>query len=309
MKVFLPGIAGFIGKSVLTHLLVQGHEVLGIIRSDRDRGQVLADPRVKLFIGDVTRPRDLVHALPDFDACIYLPGLLREFPSKGVTFKSVHADGVKNLIEVAKVKGARRWVQMSALGVGQGHSTGYYDTKLAGEGHVKSSGLDWTIFRPSVVVSESFDPRLNFVSELRNVISKAPVIPVFGDGKYRLQPIALDVLAKAMVDSLTMTECYGKTYEVGGPEKLTYREVLKTIATAQGMERKPFISIPFAPVRFAASLFDKFAFFPVTRDQLNMLEYENIVHRNEDQREFEATFQPRKVTFANGVKSYFAGKR
>lgn len=307
MKVLLPGIAGFVGRSVLQHLVASDHEVIGIVRSEKDRAQTRSHPAVSIILGDVTDPQNLHSQLPDFDACIYLPGLLREFPSKGVTFKSVHADGVKNLVDVARSKGASRWVQMSALGVGQDHHTGYYDTKLEGEGHVKSSGMDWTIFQPSVVFSETYDPRLNFVSELGNVISKSPVLPVFGDGMYRLQPIALDVLAKAMVDSLTMPETCGKTYEVGGPEKLTYRDILKTIAMAQGAGKKPVLSIPFAPVKFAASLFDKFAFFPVTRDQLTMLEYENIVKNDSDQRAFEGAFHPRVVRFADGVRSYFAG--
>ncbi len=309
MKVLLPGIAGFVGKVVLRHLVANGHEVIGIIRSDKDRQQIDNGTTANLIIGDVTDPSALRQAVPDLDAVIYLPGLLREFPSKRVTFKSVHADGVKNLLEVAKSKGATRWVQMSALGVGKGHHTGYYDTKLTGEAHVKRSDLQWTIFRPSVIFSEDYDPRPNFVSELGNVIAKAPVLPAFGNGKYRLQPVALDVLAKAMVDSLTQPETYGQTYEVGGPDKLTYREILKTIATARGMSTKPIVSIPFGPVRFAASLFDKFAFFPVTRDQLTMLEHENVVESDADISMFDNTFHPRTVRFADGVRSYFAGKR
>jgi uncharacterized protein YbjT (DUF2867 family) len=307
MKVLLPGIAGFIGKSVAHHLVEAGHEVIGVVRSEKDRSAVASSASVSLYLGDVTRPEDLLKTLPNYDACIYLPGLLREYPAKGVTFQSVHADGVENLITLSKEKGARRWVQMSALGVDQGFNTGYYDTKLQGEQHVRRSGLDWTIFRPSVVFSEEYDPRLNFVSELGNVIAKSPVIPVFGDGKYRLQPVALDVLAKAMADALTMPQTEGKTYDVGGPERLAYREILKIIASAQGMARKPMISIPFGPVKFAASLFDKFAFFPVTQDQLTMLQHENIVDP-EAQRMFEETFAPREVQFADGVKRFFAGK-
>jgi NADH dehydrogenase len=307
MRVLVPGIAGFVGKAIGKHLLDSGHEVLGVIRSEKDKAAVPTHPRVKLVLGDVTSPDELIRTLPDLDACIYLPGLLREYPSRGITFQQVHADGVKNMIGVAKLKGATRWIQMSALGVGKAY-TGYYSTKLEGEQHVKRSGLAWTIFRPSVVFSEEYDPRLNFVSELGKVIAKAPVIPVFGNGMYRLQPIALEVLARAMVDALMMPETIGKTYEVGGPEKLTYRDILKTIASAQGMGGKPVISIPFAPVKLAATLLDNYAFFPITRDQITMLQHENIVEQNKDETAFEETFHPRRVSFENGVRSYFAGK-
>jgi uncharacterized protein YbjT (DUF2867 family) len=308
MRLLLPGVAGFVGKAVVTHLLEQGHEVIGIVRSERDKVSVLADPRLRVLIGDVTKPEDLSPKLPDLDACLYLPGLLREFPQKGITFQSVHADGVRNLIEVARAHGATRWIQMSALGVGRGHSTGYYDTKLKGEAHVKASGMDWTIFRPSVVFSEEYDPRLNFVSELGDLVRKAPVIPILGDGQYRLQPVALDVLAKAMVGALQMPETYNQTYEVGGPEKLTYIEIIKTIAIAQGMGSKPMVNIPFAPVRLMASLLDRFAFFPITRDQVTMLRHENIVEDEAKQVEFERIFTPRSVRFSDGVRQYFAGK-
>ena len=307
MRVLVPGIAGFVGKAVQNELLAAGHEVIGMIRSVKDR-QML-DRRVSVIMGDVTDTTLLRDKLPAIDACIYLPGLLREFPQKGVNFKSVHADGVRNVMEAAKSKGAGRWVQMSALGVGRGLQTGYYETKLQGEAHVKASGLGWTIFRPSVVFSREYDPRPNFVSELGNIIRRSPVIPVFGDGKYRLQPIALEVLARAMVASLAMPESYGKTYEVGGPEKLRYRDILRTIADAQGLSKKPMISVPFGPFKFLASILDQYPFFPVTRGQLAMLEHENVVEDPAMQAEFEHTFRPEHISFAEGVKSYFASKR
>src|SRR3954464_3215065 len=119
MRVLLPGIAGFVGKAVQKHLIAAGHETIGMIRSNSDRDQIMADPSVSLILGDVTKPNELLHDLPELDAVIYLPGLLREFPSKGISFQSVHADGVKNLLDVARSKGAIRWIQMSALGVGK----------------------------------------------------------------------------------------------------------------------------------------------------------------------------------------------
>jgi len=307
MKVLVPGISGFVGKAVQNELLSAGHEVIGMIRSEKDRRWL--DPKITVVIGDLTETATLADKLPDFDACIYLPGLLREFPQKGISFQRVHADGVRDLIDVAREKSATRWVQMSALGVGRGVSTGYYDTKLQGETHVKASGLNWTIFRPSVVFSEQYDPRPNFVSELGNVIRQSPVIPVFGDGKYRLQPVSLDVLARAMVASLTMPATYGKTFEVGGPEKLAYRDILRIIAAAQGMSKKPIVSLPFGPFKFLASLFDKYPFFPVTQGQLAMLENENVVEDPSLDRDFEQTFSSERKLFTDGVRGFFASKK
>jgi uncharacterized protein YbjT (DUF2867 family) len=308
MRVLLPGIAGFVGKGLLDELLGRGHEVIGIVRSESDLARLPRSGQLQVVYGDVSAPARLSEALPSsFDACIYLPGLLREFPAKGITFQQVHVEGVRNLLKLAKDRGATRWLQMSALGVGRGYSTKYYQTKLEAETLVKQSGLDWTIFRPSVMFSEEYDPRLNFVSELGKVVRMAPVIPIFGDGKYRMQPVALSVLAKAMVDSLSNAETNGKTYEVGGPDQLQYRQILQTIARAQG-KKKPMISVPFGLMKGVASLLDRFPFFPVTRDQLTMLEHENIVRDPKLEREFNATFNPKRITFAEGVQRYYATK-
>lgn len=305
MRVLVPGIAGFIGMRLLGHLLEAGHEVVGIVRSASEIQRLPSSVQVRYLIGDVTDPEKLVLQLPStFDACIYLPGLLREFPNKGITFQKVHTDGVRNLLTICKERGAKRWLQMSALGVGRGYQAGYYRTKLEAEHLVQQSGLDWTIFRPSVVFSETFDPKLNFVSELGDVLRKTPVMPVFGDGKYRLQPVSREVLTKAISDSLELPETFGKTFEIGGPDKLEYQDILKIIASALGKKRA-FVHIPFGFMRSVASVLDTFSFFPVTQDQLTMLENENIVIDPNKEREFFEIFKPETKHFEDGVRNFY----
>jgi NADH dehydrogenase len=247
----------------------------------------------------------LTEAAQGQEAIIYLPGLLREFPSKGITFQKVHVDGVRNLLAIAKESGVQRWLQMSALGTTAEATTGYYKTKWQGEQLVQNSGLDWTIFRPSVIFGSEPTKRITFAGELAHAIKVAPFLPIFGNGKYRMQPVSRDVVCGAIVKSLAQPETIGKIYELGGPEKLTYIEIMRGIAQAMG-KPKPAVYIPFWPVEMMAALFDRYKFFPLTRDQLVMLKNENIVKDPAREREFETTFHPSQPTFAEGLRGYFA---
>lgn len=283
-----------------------GHQVVALLHR-ADPAWSKRHPEVRTVVGDVAGA-DLLNDLDQrLDAVIYLPGLLREFPAKGITFERVHAEGVKNIIAQSKKLGATRWIQMSALGVGEGLTTGYYESKLKGEGYVRSSGMDWTIFRPSVIFSDRYDARPNFVSELGNVVRLAPVIPIFGDGNYRLQPVSLEEVSRSMVRALEMPSTVGQTYELGGPQKIAYKDILKVIASAQGL-RKPIVRVPFGVVSTAAKLLDTFAFFPITRDQIAMLKHENIVRFPNKEAEFRDTFRLAPHYFEEGVRKFFSSR-
>jgi uncharacterized protein YbjT (DUF2867 family) len=311
MHILLTGPTGFIGTQVLAELIAARHLVTCVVHNQKAQDQLKsAGFTGTIVLGDVSKKNSLQKvdeylSSGQIEAIIYLPGLLREFPSKGITFQGVHFDGVKNLVGLAKKHGIRRWLQMSALGASKNSTTGYFKTKWAAEELLRTSGLDWTIFRPSVIFSDTPTTRMNFAGELGNVAKMAPFLPVFGDGKYRLQPVSIQEVVGSMVRALKMPETIGQTYELGGPEKLSYNEVMIQIATAMG-KRKPIVHIPFWMVRPIASLLDGFSFFPVTNDQLTMLLNENIVHDANEEAKFARTFGMEQMRFSTGMQGYFA---
>jgi uncharacterized protein YbjT (DUF2867 family) len=309
MKIFLAGASGYVGERVLDDLLAAGHEVTALVHSERSREEIArADPNVKAVKGDVTSADDMLRAVPSgTQAVIYLPGLLRESPthdrssaSKPITFRAVHVEGVRNVLAAAKAAGARRWVQMSALGARQNGATEYYRTKWEAEELVRASGLGWTILRPSLIFDDRPRRQHNFVAEVANAIHLAPFVPILGSGKFLLQPVSVDDVSQTIIQSLTKAETIGKIYEMGGPEKMTYRELVRIIAAARGT-KKPAIKIPLWAIMSVARLLGRFSWFPITVDEIVMLRCGNYVHDSSDDRKWREAFELPMKRFSESV--------
>jgi len=292
MNIFLAGASGFAGSRVLDDLVSAGHDVVALAHSERSLEEIArSNPKAKAVKGDVANADDMLRAVPiGMDAIIYLPGLLREFPSKGITFRKVHVDGVKNLLAAAKQSGATRWIQMSALGASQNGSTGYFRTKWEAEELVRASGLDWTILRPSLIFDDRQRHQHNFVDEIAKAIRMSPLVPILGDGKFLFQPVSLDDVSQTIVQSLSKPETIGKIYEIGGPEKITYIELVTRIAQAIN-SKKPPVQIPLLLISSFARLFGPFSWFPITEDQILMIKDGNYVHDPIEDKKWQETFK------------------
>ncbi len=305
MKIVVAGATGFVGDGIVNNLRSAGHELIAIVHSPRSGEDLRANhPEITQVIADVSDDaaiRSVEGAFAGSDTLVYLPGLLRQFPKQGRTFQKVHVEGVRTLLASATRSGISRWVQMSALGTRANAVTEYFKTKWQAEELVRASALDWTILRPSIVFGTTPTKKISFVNEIAKVTRTAPLLPIFGDGNYRMQPIALEVVADAVAKALNQKETIHQSYDLGGPEKIAYEEIMRLISRAEG-KNKPVVHIPFGLVEFMASLLDRFAVFPFTRDQLTMLKEENIVHDPAREREFNEIFHPRKITFLEGLQ-------
>ncbi|MFI5201723.1 MAG: NAD(P)H-binding protein [Candidatus Kapaibacterium sp.] len=316
MKILLAGASGFMGERVLKDLLSASHEVTALVHSDRSVSELArSNPRVKAVTGDVTRSSDMLRAMPNgIEAIIYLPGLLRESPREGITFRAVHVEGVRNVLAAAKAVGmddrssTRRWIQMSALGAGPNASTEYYRTKWEAEELVKASSFDWTILRPSLIYDDRPRRQHNFVDEIVKAIRMAPFVPILGNvddrsstGEFLLQPVSVDDVSQTIVQSLAKPETAGNIYEIGGPEKLTYRQVVITIARAMGT-KKPAIKIPLGAIMSTARLLDRFSWFPITRDEIRMLRDGNYIRDPGEDRKWRETFELPMKRFTEGIQ-------
>ena len=255
MRLVLVGGSGFLGTHVARTLLKRGHEVL--VLSRRGRGPLEG---VRYLKADAAKGEGL-EILAGADAAIYLAGIIRE---REQTFEAVHVEGVRGVVEAMRSFGVRRLFHVSALGARRGTKSRYFETKAKGEEVVRASGLDWTIFRPSLVFGEGDE----FFGKILKGLVRMPLpfIPIIGSGAYPFRPVWAGDVAEALSQSLEKPETLAEAYDLVGPKEYTYRELVLLMRDALG-SKKPLLSLP---VGFF-SVLSRMPGAPITPDQLFML--------------------------------------
>jgi NADH dehydrogenase len=221
--IFIAGATGFVGGHLIDALLKNGYKLRCLARSEKAE-KALREKGINVFSGDITVPETIEGALDGVDFVIHLVGIIEEKGS--ATFQNVHVDGTRNLIAEAKRAGVKHFFYQSALGADKSSWSGYLRTKAEAEEIVASSGIPFTIFRPSLIIGK-WD---GFTKKLRDLIKISPVIPIPGDGKSRLQPIYINDWASCMLKALASPDSFKGIFEIGGPQQLTYNEIVKDLA-------------------------------------------------------------------------------
>jgi NADH dehydrogenase len=269
-RVFVTGGTGFVGRAVVQALRASGCAVRCVVRrgSERDLQGLGAIERIE---GDIMARQSLEQGMEGCDAVIHLVGIIREQPAARVTFERVHTQGTLNVLQAAAAIGVRRYIHMSALGTRAGARSRYHQTKWAAEEAVRASTLPWTIFRPSVIYGRGD----GFVTLLARMIERLRIVPVIGSGRQRLQPVPVAQVAEAFVRALTLDASVKHTYDIGGPEPVTMLDLIDRVAAAMGRRRPLKVHAPLGLVRALTRLLHRFPDYPLTPDQLLMLEEEN----------------------------------
>ena len=280
MKVAVIGGTGFVGSYVVNALLGDGHNVALLVRPGSE-SKAPSHDRIQPVIGEVGSREAIDTTVADCDAVIYCIGILREDKAKGITFEALQYRGVVDSVDAAQAAGVKRFLLMSANGV-EKRATPYQKTKHSAEEYLQASRLEATVFRPSVIFGDPHG-RMEIATQLYQDIVKPP-IPAAGfhngllpsKGQLMMSPVHVQDVAKAFVAALADPASLGRTYELGGPDDLSWTELIRRVADATG-RRKWIIPFPVAAMKLAATLFDWVPFFPVTRDQLTMLSMGNTV--------------------------------
>jgi NADH dehydrogenase len=299
MKVFLTGSSGFVGRGILEKLAAAGHETVCLVRPGSEP-KLRPDPawqdRVRLHPGDLFDLASLERGMAGCDAVIHLVGIIREQPGRGITFSRIHLTGTEHVLAIAKKTGIGRFIQMSALGARPGATSPYHQTKYAAERLVQDSGIPYTIFRPSVI----FGPGDEFVNMLAGLV-RLPITPVIGSGSYQLQPVSRQTVADVFTEALVNPQAVNQIFEVGGPERLSYEQILDSIGKALGKQQVRKLFIPLRLMKPVITLMEGFSFFPITNTQLTMLLEGNVC---EDAEKLYNTFATPKVMFQQGIAQY-----
>ena len=264
MRVLVTGGTGFVGPHVVHALRARETPVRALVR-DPARVTRLTAWGVELARGDVTDPASLRAACEGVDAVIHLVAIIRGRPED---FERVMSQGTRNVVEAAQEAGVRRFVLASALGLDERtkDAVPYFAAKWEMERAVRESPLEDVILRPSFVFGRDGGVLPTFVRLARF----APVTPIIGPGTQRLQPIWIEDLAEHYALAVTEQAAAGRTFELGGPEAVSWNEFWARLKRALGV-RRPSVHVPFGAMRLQATLTERLPGAPVTRDQLTML--------------------------------------
>ena len=267
------GGSGFIGRHVVRALAQAGVRVRVATRH----------PERALFlktmgeVGQITpvlaniRDDDSVRAAIDgSDAVINLVGILVQQGRQ--RFDAVHRTGAERVARTARGAGASRLIHFSAIGASASSRSVYARSKAAGEAAMRDMFPDATVVRPSIV----FGPEDDFFNRFAALARLLPVLPLFGGGTTRFQPVYVGDIANAAAAMLDDPESIGQTYELGGPSVRQFKELIDAVLEATGRRRILF-PIPYMVGEFQASFLQLLPAPPLTRDQVRLLRTDNVV--------------------------------
>src|SRR6266849_374725 len=267
------GGSGFVGRSVVRALCKRDYRVRVAVRRPELAGHLQPLGKVgqvHAVQANLRYPASVEAAMRDSHVAINLVGILAQGGAQ--TFDAVQGRGAGAVAKAASAVGARM-VHVSAIGADDNSLSRYARAKAAGEKAVLSASPTATVLRPSVV----FGPEDQFTNRFASLARMSPMLPLIGGGVTRLQPVYVGDVATAVADAVDGKTKAGATYELGGPEVLTMREIMKIIlATTE--RRRMLVSLPFGLAKFQA-LFLQYAPGPLklTPDQVELLRADNVV--------------------------------
>jgi len=274
MRVLVTGGTGFVGPHIVRAIAEQGHDLKLLVR-DSTRSRDLPGRPV---VGEMTNMASLRTAAEGIDTIVHLVAIRQ---GRAEDFERVMEQGTRDLVAAAKEAGVRRFVLMSALGTSEEtkNLVPYYHAKWAMEQAVKESGLEHVIFRPSFV----FGCDGGILPTFRKLAKLTPVTPIIGSGDQKIQPIWIDDVAAYFAAAVGKDEVADRTFELGGPDVVSWNEFWQRLKSALGMRRRPSMHVPVGLMRLNARVTEKLpGNIPLTRDLLTMLEHSDNVVSNDD---------------------------
>ena len=286
MIVAVTGATGFVGRHILDGLLRREHEVRALVRDPSRHGWLSDRSGVEVVAGALEDQEALRRLVAGAGAVVHLVGIIVEVGR--ATFERVHVEGTSRLLAAARGAGVPRFVHMSALGArSDARATAYHRTKAAAEELVRTAGLSHAILRPSLIAG----PENEVLKMMVTMLRLSPLVPVIGNGLYQLQPVAAEDVADAFATAVEDSSIEG-TFDIAGPEPLTYHQVLDQLEEALGVQRRR-VAVPVSVVRFSAYAGTVLPNLnPITPDQLQMLLEGNTTARNALATTFHVTPQP-----------------
>ena len=278
MRIAIFGGTGFVGFNLIEFLSEKNIKINALVRSGSEH-KILKNNNITNVSGDIKTGSAITKTIRDCDYVIYNIGILKESLETGSTFKGMQYQGLVDVIDHCSEMEIKKFILMSANGI-EKNVTDYQRTKLAAENYLMQSGLNYTIFRPSVIFGNP-KGRMEFATQLLNemIIPPIPAVNFFSSlnpklNSVMMSPVHVNDVVEAIYTALNSDITNDKTYNLGGPNELSWIEIIKTIMTVTKKE-KLVIPMPIIIMKIVTQLFSWIPFLPVTYDQIIMLEQGN----------------------------------
>jgi NADH dehydrogenase len=298
-RVLVTGGEGFLGSHLIPRLVSRGHVVRATFLDPGGPGRRAA-PGIDWRPVDLSREGALQGVAEGCDVVVHLAG--RFVPSGRLTLARVHGTGTRHLIEEAERAGVKRLVYVSVLGARPGDA-GYFGTKFDAEIAVVSSPIPSVILRPSVI----YGPGDRFTSSILHMLRTLPAFPLPGGGRFRLQPLAVEDMVDALSQCVERQDLDDGEFELAGPERLTFREIVTIAASLIGL-RRPFVTLPERISLSAAHLAHRAGFpAPFTPEQIALFTTENVL--DTDCNPLLEVFRVKPLPFRDALADYLEFER
>jgi uncharacterized protein YbjT (DUF2867 family) len=237
--ILLTGATGTVGSALLRRLTGAGEPVRCLVRDPRRLGDQRV--RVQIALGDLADPPSFRNALRGVGTVVHLAASIRDQP--GGSIEELNAVATLRLVRAAERAGARRFLFFSAMGARHHSRTRFFRAKALAQEAVQASRLETAVFRPSIVYTPG-DPWLTLLERF----SYLPALPISGSGRAEYQPIWAEDVADCVVSALRASGPRRRAFELGGPDTLTYDEIVRAALGAVG-RRRPLLHVPLPVVR------------------------------------------------------------
>ncbi|MCZ6522806.1 MAG: complex I NDUFA9 subunit family protein [Alphaproteobacteria bacterium] len=267
------GGSGFLGRHLVKRLAEGGARLRVAVRYPEAAGFLKPMGEVGQVVPLQANLRDeasVTRAVEGADAVVNLVGILYQRGRQ--RFRAVHVEGAARVARAAAAAGARRFVQVSAIGADADSPAEYGRTKAAGEAAVSEAFDGATSVRPSII----FGPEDDFFNRFAAMARLSPALPLIGFGHTRFQPVYVGDVAEAMARLLDDPASAGKTYELGGPRVYSFREIMALVLRETGRNRL-LVPLPYPLAMLQARFLELLPVPPLTRDQVQLLKRDNVV--------------------------------
>jgi uncharacterized protein YbjT (DUF2867 family) len=260
MRIHVTGASGFLGGHVVPLLLARGHEVTALARTGAAAERV-ESMGARPVLGDLDDPASIDLAFLASDGQVL------------VNLASLGFGHAPTIVSAAEDAGMKRAVFVSTTSIFTRLSTPSKPVRIMAEETIRSSGLAWTILRPTMIYGAPGDRNMD---RLLRALRRLPALPLPGGGNGLQQPVHVDDLAHAVVSAVERSEVAGAHYDIAGPEALTLRQIVEEAAAAVG--RHPvLVPVPMAPAVGAARLYERLASRPrLKAEQLERLREDKV---------------------------------